>query len=181
MEKAKNAGISLYPEEIKTLRDRSKLKDHGSPTRYFRRLFEADIANQPVPTAYDDRILEKLATTYAGYFAPRLQHSLASAQADQPKLVHDLLEALAEHLARGCDPRDIVICPRAEWKPEPYLAQVAEPAAPYPAPSSPVDEVVAAEDARRAAAPAAGAASTVVTKASIRAQAKAAAPGSGQS
>lgn len=125
VEKAKNAGISLYPGEIDALKRRAKLRDGGSPTRYFRRLFEADMEGEPAPTAYDPEILTKLATTYAGYLAPRLDHALKGTEADQPETLHRILVALGEHLARGCDPADLVIVPRSEWTPAPPVALMA--------------------------------------------------------
>jgi antitoxin component of RelBE/YafQ-DinJ toxin-antitoxin module len=94
--------------------------------------------SSPAEAAKDAWLLD-LATRYAGYLTPRLAHALQALQVDQPAAAHALLTALLEHLSRGLPLDDIAICPRAEWKPAPYLAQVAEPPAAYTATKKPPD------------------------------------------
>ena len=132
MEKAKNVGISLYPSEIEEVKRLSLLRDAGSPTRYFRRLFDADKRHTPVPTGFDDRIFEKLAGTYAGYLAPRLTHALQQVNADQPKILHDLLVQFAEALANGASPSEITVAP--QWSNAGQSLAVAEDPTPYSKP-----------------------------------------------
>ena len=114
MEKAKNAGISLYPSELETLRNQAKIRDGGSPTRYVRRLMEADAAGIMTPTAYDDQILDKLAVTYFGYHAPQFAEQLDRTQADQQATLHALLSGLSEAIACGATPDAVAIVPRWE-------------------------------------------------------------------
>lgn len=111
VEKAKNAGISLYPGEIQRLKARSRIRDGGSPTRYVRRLMEADEQGKVAPTAYDEAILEKLAVTYFGYHAPKFTCQLRALRADQPELLHRLLQQLSETMACGAEPDQIAVVP----------------------------------------------------------------------
>lgn len=128
VEKAKNAGISLYPGEIERLRSRAKLRDGGSPTRYFRRLFEADEKGEPISASYDPDILSKLARIYAGYFAPKLARALGQFEVDQPSLLHKLLSELQECFACAAQPHELVVVPRWELNPNHkwYMPKPAE-------------------------------------------------------
>jgi hypothetical protein len=145
MEKAKNAGISLYPSEVETLRDQAKIRDGGSPTRYVRRLMEADAAGIMTPTAYDDQILDKLAVTYFGYHAPQFAEQLDRTQADQPATLHALLSGLSEAIAcgatvdAGCDCAPMGITAGAQALPSPAMT-APPPRHPAPAPWLPVLE-----------------------------------------
>jgi hypothetical protein len=116
VEKAKNAGISLYPGEIDRLKQRSAIRDGGSPTRYFRRLFEAESKGEPISAGYEPDVIAKLATIYTGYFAPKLAKVLAAHHVDQPKLLHKMLSEMQEALACGAKEEDIVVVPRWELK-----------------------------------------------------------------
>lgn len=128
MQKAKNAGISLYPEEIDELRELASLRDGGSPSRYVRRHLKADLNHDPVPTSYDPDILAKMATTYAGYLAPKLAAALA--EEDQPKVLHQLLTQVQECYACGATSADVVTVPRwALDKNHPWYQPAPEPAA----------------------------------------------------
>lgn len=143
VEKAKNAGISLYPGEIERLKTRASIRDGGSPTRYFRRLFEADEKGEPIASNYEQDIIAKLATIYAGYFAPQMSASLAERKIDQPRLLHKLLQELQESFACGAStPEEIVVVPRSELRQDhPWFRQApfmhaAEDKSPYSAPKS---------------------------------------------
>lgn len=148
VEKAKNAGISLYPREIEAIAARSKIRDGGSPTRYFRRLWEADEKGQPVPTSYDPDILRKMAETYAGFLAPQLGAQLAERGADQPRLLHDLLIQLSDYFAAGGQIADLMIGSRAQF------AAATYPERQQPAPPLTKAQVKQRQRAQAATAPA---------------------------
>lgn len=101
MEKAAASGISMLPSLRRDAKKRARASGDESLSRYVQRLIKSDLESEPAPTSYDDRILEKLAKIYAGYFAPTLTMQLTREAASQPRLLHDLLFELSDYFARG--------------------------------------------------------------------------------
>lgn len=138
--KDKNVGFFADPATYERIRGRAELTSDGNVSRHLRSLVQADIDGitfEP-PKEVDANIVVQLARAYAGYLAPKIDHALATFDADQPELLHRVLVALNEHLARGCDPADLVIVPRSEWHPAPYAElHAAEDKAPYKSSAAP--------------------------------------------
>lgn len=138
--KDKNVGFFADPTTYERIRDRAEHTSDGNVSRHLRALVQADIdgvAFEPTKEI-DSDIVVQLARAYAGYLAPKLDHALASTHTDQPELLHRLLVALTEHLARGHDAADLVIVPRSEWHPQPYQhLHAAEAPAPYKSTAAP--------------------------------------------
>lgn len=130
-------GISL-PESLHARAlQRANSVSGGKFARYVQQLINADLAAEPVPTSHDAKIIQKLATTYAGYLAPRLAAHLQADDVDQPKLIHDLLAHLQECYACGAHAEDMAVVPRWELRrghkwysehPEDELAAAEDPA-----------------------------------------------------
>lgn len=144
IEKAQNAGVSLFPSEIVRFKLQASARDGGSLTKYFRRLAQEDGAAK-TQASDGARILDSLAVQFAGYLAPTLAKQLAERAADQSRLLHAILLQLSDYFARGGRVQDLALVDRAHasFAPLPPHLRSLE----YPTPKS--SDLIAAEDPAR--------------------------------
>lgn len=144
-EKARNAGISLYPSEITKLRQLATVHDNGNVAQFLRRLIGEGLSSPSAEVSTD--IISRLAAHYTPAEARRLPPALKAT--DQPSLLSRILRELIECVADGIEPAALHVAaaheisvqpiplaslryppraPRTRWLPEPA------PTYPEPAP-----------------------------------------------
>lgn len=109
-EKARNAGVSLYPSEIAKLRSLAALQDNGNVAQFIRRVLADDLSAPTAEIAPD--IISRLAEHYTPTEARRLPAALKAT--DQPALLSRLLRELVECVVDGVDPANLHVAANFE-------------------------------------------------------------------
>lgn len=109
-EKARNAGISLYPSEIEKLRSLAGINDAGNVAQFIRRILADDLTAPSAEVAPD--IISRLAEHYTPTEARRLPAALKTT--DQPALLSRLLREIVECVADGVELADLHVAARHE-------------------------------------------------------------------
>lgn len=138
--KTKLLGFNADDDLKAEITRRSFARHEGNVAAYLRSLAQHDIeAAEAQPSKYDPAIIEKLATLYAGYFAPTFARQLAEHSVDQPRFLHAILTQLSECFACGAAPHEIAIIPIWEARP------AVTPLLPAPRTVAPADGLAVAE------------------------------------
>jgi hypothetical protein len=118
LEKARNAGISLYPSEIEKLRALAGVSDQGNVSNFLRRILADDLA---APAA---EVSPHIVTRLAHHYTPTEARGLASrlAATDQPALLARLLREIAECLEAGMAAESLHVAGAHEISAEPVAA-----------------------------------------------------------
>jgi hypothetical protein len=109
-EKARNAGISLYPSEIAKLRSLAGEQDNGNVAQFIRRILADDLTAPAAEITPD--ILLRLAAHYIPTEARKLPAALKTV--DQPALLSRLLREFAECVADGIEPTRLHVAADSE-------------------------------------------------------------------